>query len=207
MNKILALPLLLLCSCSSINSNNSSVPDQDAGSVLDLASSKPLEKGLGRTDLRFTEISAVVRSVNLKQRTITVIAPDHQLVTVDVDPAVKRLNEIRSGDKIVLQYFQSLAFEVREPTEKERQSPIIAGAAAVKNPQQLPPALGAARSVHAIVTIEGIDRSKRAVTVRGPEGRVIEVEVMNPANLDKIKIGDTVAVDYTEALAVGVDPR
>lgn len=206
--KLLPLIALLALGACASNAKNEPAPAAKApADVINVSASKPLDKGVGRTEVQFTEVSVVVKAVNVKKRTITVVGPDKKVSTFDVDPAVKRLAEIKPGNKIVLQYFQSLAFEVREPTPAERKSPKVVAEAAGKNPETLPPGMGAARSVHAIVTIQAIDRTKQTVTVKGPEGRVVEVEVMDPKNLEKIKLGDTVAVTYTEGLAVGIDPE
>lgn len=37
-------------------------------------------------------------------------------------------------------------------------------------------------------------------------GNVIVIKVQDPANLEKVKIGDTIVITYTEALAIAVRP-
>ena len=177
-----------------------------SGGSIAVATSKPLDQGVGRKDIRFIEMSAVVKSVDTKKREITVVGPDKKTETFDVDPVVKRLSEIKPGDKIVLQFFQSIAFELREPTAEERKAPKVVVESAAINDADLPPGLGAARAIRAIATIEEIDRGKQTVKIKGPEGRVLEVHVIEPKNLERLKLGDTVAVTYTEGLAIGINP-
>jgi hypothetical protein len=54
-------------------------------------------------------------------------------------------------------------------------------------------------------SIEAIDKEQSLVTLKGPEGDVETVKVMDPKNLDKVKVGDRIAITYTEALAISVE--
>jgi hypothetical protein len=52
-------------------------------------------------------------------------------------------------------------------------------------------------------TVEAIDHAKRLVTLRGPEGRQVVVEVSEQArNLDQVEVGDTVEVEYYESVVL-----
>ncbi len=198
--------LIVLTACSSTEATPPESEAKSSDGVVAVSAGAPLETGVGRNEIEFVEVSATVKSVDKKKRTITLIGPDKKTMTFDVDPAVKRLAEVKAGDKIFVQYFQSLAFEVREPTAEEKKAPKVVADAIGKNTELLPPGAAAARATHAIVTIVAIDRTRQTVTVKGPEGRVVEVQVVEPKNLKKIKIGDTVAVTYTEGIAVGINP-
>jgi hypothetical protein len=81
-------------------------------------------------------------------------------------------------------------------------------------------ALGAVKTVKAqqgvelgevaVTTAEvvAIDRVDRNVTLKGPEGNVVTVEVSHAArNFDQIEIGDQVKVEYYEAVAIYLGKR
>jgi len=52
-------------------------------------------------------------------------------------------------------------------------------------------------------TVEAIDHEKRLVTLRGPEGNQVVLEVSEAArNLDQVEVGDTVEVEYYESVAL-----
>jgi len=52
-------------------------------------------------------------------------------------------------------------------------------------------------------TVEAIDHEKRLVTLRGPEGNQVVLEVSEEArNLDQVEVGDTVEVEYYESVAL-----
>jgi len=61
--------------------------------------------------------------------------------------------------------------------------------------------LGEAIMITAVVV--GIDKEHRIVTLRGPEGGVVDIEVGEEAhNFDQVKIGDEVDIAYYESVAL-----
>lgn len=69
------------------------------------------------------------------------------------------------------------------------------------------PVAGAASTVSVTATVEKIDMNSREVTLRGPEGNVVTIAVGPEArNLEQLKVGDKVNVEYTQALAVALTP-
>jgi hypothetical protein len=161
---------------------------------------------LSRKDSDFVEVRAKVQAVNYKRRLITLKGPDGKALTFKVDKAVKRLKEIKVGDTVLAQYFTSFAYEVRKPTAAEKKNPKTVVESAGKSEPGMPPAAAAALRARAIVTIEAIDHAAKTVTVKGPEGRVVTIKAEHPENLKRVKVGDTVAVTYSEAVAVSLEP-
>lgn len=68
---------------------------------------------------------------------------------------------------------------------------------------QGPNAVAAARTVDLTATITAIDKAKRAVTLKGPQGNEKTV-IAGPdvRNFDQLKVGDQVVAQYTEALVL-----
>lgn len=60
-----------------------------------------------------------------------------------------------------------------------------------------------AETVRLTATVVALDRASRTATLKGPGGRVVDVEVSPEAkNFDKVKVGDRVVVDYVQALSL-----
>ena len=76
-----------------------------------------------------------------------------------------------------------------------------------KAPAGTEPAAGVLHITKAVVTVEGLDRPTKCVTVMGPKGNMATIEVADVASLSKLRIGDTVVITYTEALAVSLQKR
>ena len=66
------------------------------------------------------------------------------------------------------------------------------------------PAMGEARQVTVRGTISAVDKEKSTVTLKGPKGRTITLDVNDPAKLDVLKVGDPVVGTYIEAIAIEV---
>ncbi len=61
-----------------------------------------------------------------------------------------------------------------------------------------------ARTVTLRGTVEAIDKAQQTVTLKGPRGRTLTLEVRDPQKLDAVKIGDPVVARYYESLAIHV---
>ena len=66
------------------------------------------------------------------------------------------------------------------------------------------PAGTAQRQIRAVVIIEALDRQAQTVTVKGPRGRSYVAHVTDPSNFDKVRIGDTIVLTFTESTAVSL---
>jgi len=59
------------------------------------------------------------------------------------------------------------------------------------------------RTHKVVATVEAVDAAKRAVTLKGPGGKVIALTVgPDVRNLEQVKVGDRVVVGYHEALSL-----
>ena len=64
------------------------------------------------------------------------------------------------------------------------------------------PGKGAAVAVKIRGTIDAIDKDKGTVTLKGPKGRTVTLEVQDRQKLDVIKVGDPVVATYMEAVVI-----
>ena len=56
------------------------------------------------------------------------------------------------------------------------------------------------------VTIQAIDTKTPSVTVKTDRGANMSMRIKDAKNLEGYKVGDTVDITYTRALAVSVEP-
>ena len=150
-------------------------------------------------------VTAKVLAVDLEKRELTVKGPLGNEHTLTVDKAVKRLNEVKVGDEVTAKYYVSVAGELREPTEDEKKNPLVVMEGAAKAPKGTSPAAGGLRVIRVVATVEGLERPTRMVTLKGPRGNYLDVRARDVGRLEKLHLGDTVVVTFTEALAVSVD--
>ena len=66
------------------------------------------------------------------------------------------------------------------------------------------PAKGEATAVKIRGTVDAVDKDKGTVTLKGPKGRTMTLEVKDKQKLDMVKVGDPVVATYIEAVAFKV---
>jgi len=62
------------------------------------------------------------------------------------------------------------------------------------------------RPSRAIAQVTAVDPKKSTITLKGPRGNVLTLNVQNPDQFKVVKKGDQVEVTYTEAFALSVEP-
>jgi hypothetical protein len=149
--------------------------------------------------------SAKVTEVDEKDRTLTLEGPEGNEVKVRVSDAAGKLDNIKKGDMVTTDYYQSVAFEFRAPTPEESASPKTVVDATEDADTNAPEGVNA-RSIRSLVQITSVDPVKGTVTAKGPDGQIVTVQAQDRTRLATITPGDTVVVTYTEAVAVAVSP-
>jgi hypothetical protein len=149
-----------------------------------------------------TELTATVDAVDYHKRLVTLTGPRGNTITVKAGPQVKNLDQVKVGDLLVVQHYESVALFVRKSGEPPAATEVAAVALAPKGQE---PGGVAVDTVELTATVEAIDYAKRTVTLRGPEGKTKTLKV-DPSveHFPQVKMGDEVVVRHTEALAISV---
>ena len=145
-------------------------------------------------------LTATVESVDMGNRLVRIKGPMGNSIVVHAGPEVKNLPQVKVGDLVAVEYYESLAVRMAKPGEVRAESAEISRSA---EPGSKPAGMGA-QQMTITATIEAIDKDDETVTLKGPDGTVVTVEVMEPENLNKVKVGDTIVMTYTEAMAVSI---
>jgi hypothetical protein len=164
------------------------------------AASKPLsaERSL------LVTVTAKVEAVDQAKREVTLKGPLGNVVTFVVDERVKRLKEVKVGDEVTADYYVSLAGELRAPTEDEKDHPLTIIEGGARAPKGASPAARGLRAFKVVATVIGLDLPTQSVTLEGPRGNSGSIRAENVEKLKQLRLGDTVVVTYTEALAISL---
>ena len=150
-------------------------------------------------------MEATVTAINQETRQVTLQNSAGESVTFIASDEVKNLAQVDVGDRLIVEYMEAIEIQVMAPDAAEV-GVSEAAAASRAEPGEKP--AGAAISETVLVTvIEAINKENETVTLKGPEGNSKTVKVRNPANLDKVAIGDKVMITYTESLAIVVTEK
>ena len=153
---------------------------------------------------RAAELSAKVVGLDKATRTVTLKGPKGNVVDIVAGDEVKNFDQIKLGDFVVARYVQALTLELRK-TKGSMQEPTVKEGAVRAQPGERP-AGAVARQVTVLADVIGVDPKKKTITLKGPKGNVVELDVQNPEQFKVVKKGDQVEATYTEALALSVEP-
>jgi len=149
-------------------------------------------------------VTAKVQDIDQAKREVTLKGPLGNVVTFVVDQRVKRLKEVRVGDEVTAEYYVSLAGELRKPTEDEKKTPLTILGGAARAPKGTSPAAGGLRAFKVVATVIGLDLPTQSLTLQGPMGNSGTIRAEHVENLKQLRLGETIIVTYTEALAISL---
>jgi hypothetical protein len=150
------------------------------------------------------QVSAQVVGIDKTARTVTLKGPKGDSVDVVAGDEVKNFDQIQLGDFVVVRYVEALELELRK-TKTAAGEPIVREEAAKAQSGERPAVVGG-RQVSAIAEVTAVDPKRSTITLKGPRGNVVTLDVHNPEQFKVVKKGDQVDVTYTEALALSVEP-
>jgi len=197
----LALMALGLCLTSSVIAQEEEKKDKAEDKTA--AAGAPAR----REESMRASLTAKVTDINREKRQVTLKGSEGKERTLTVDKAVARFDEIKVGDQVKAEYYASLAAEVREATAEEKSAPLKDITIQEKADLDAPPAVGAIQMTRAVTTVEKLDPAKKEMTIKGPRGRSVDVAVKNPATFEKVKVGDTIVITFTEAVAISLEKQ
>ena len=145
-----------------------------------------------------THATVVVTAIDKSARKVTVKTPDGEKAQIQVPTDVQGFEKLKAGDKVDVDYMQSVALGFLPPgskpalTEHEAVGPGMAG-----------------RQVSVSAEVLKVDAANNQVTFKGPKGTHRIVTVQDPdlqARLPNLKPGQVVMLQYTEAVATAIRP-
>ena len=148
--------------------------------------------------------TVTVTGIDKSARMLTVKNEAGEVRSIQVPADVKAFDKVKKGDKIDVDYTQSVALSMLPPgtkpsaTEKEAAARSGTGTGVA----------GKQTSISAEVL--EVDVAKNQVVFKGPKGNARVVHVEDPemqAKLPNLKPGQVVQLTYTEALAISLQPH
>ena len=150
------------------------------------------------------EISAQVVGIDKATRTVKLKGPKGNVVDIVAGDEVRNFDQIKVGDLVVARYVEALTLELKK-TKVAAGDVKVREEAAKAKPGERPAAAGA-RQVTVVADVVAVDPVKSTITLKGPKGKEVTLNVQNPEQFKVVKKGDQVEATYTEALALSVEP-
>lgn len=151
------------------------------------------------------EVSALITDIDHQARKVTLKDEDGASQTITVGPEVERFSELDVGDTVRVTYTESLLIDIQPAGTPSDET--TTKAARDKHTSK-PGATGSARRV-ITAEIVNVDTDQNTITLRGPEGNEVMLNVLDPkrqAMLKKVKVGQLIRATYDQAIAISVSP-
>ena len=143
---------------------------------------------------------AKVEAVDLKSRKVTLSSLQGDLFIIHAGKEAVNLPQLKKGDMVDISYGQELKVWMAEPGEvlNEQSAAVIRA-----KPGSKPQGMGV-RETSVTAKILALDKTNELAKLELANGSVVVVKVENPANLNKVNVGDTLAISYLEVLDIAV---
>jgi Cu/Ag efflux protein CusF len=148
--------------------------------------------------------TATVMSIDLKTREVALKGEDGKEFTVVVDQAAKNLDQVKKGDIVVAAYAEALAYEVNKSGTAGAPGASTSTSLKTAKPGEKPAGVVTQKTT-LTATVTAIDPKAPSVTLKGPAGNAKTIKVKDAKKLEGVKVGDSVDVTYTEAIAISVE--
>ncbi|HTH61241.1 MAG TPA: hypothetical protein VL689_13910 [Paraburkholderia sp.] len=150
------------------------------------------------------KVTATVEKIDAATRTVTLKRHDGKVVDIQLGPEARNFDQLKVGDVVTAVYQEALTLSLKKGGNGQtsmQETPSIERSAVGEKPGGK-----VAREVKVTANVVAVDERAHTVTVKGPEGGLMDLQVNDPAQLQNVKPGDQVEAVYTEALAISVKP-
>jgi hypothetical protein len=158
-----------------------------------------------------TTINAVIETLDPSTRQILLRgnggAQSGALLTMIAGNGVQRFNELHSGDRVTVTYYQALAAKVVSPLAGTKQA--FENVQVDRNTTAERPGGEITRVRQGRVTITAVDPATGTVSFIAPDNQPRTVVAKNAevlAFIRQLRVGQQVDISYEEALAISIEP-
>lgn len=175
------------------------------GAVLGVAAMLPVQAqevsplaGAGQ----IVEITGIVEAIDPATRLMTLKTPDGTFEVMHVPPEVKRIDQIKIGNKVTITEIEAVAIDIEKG--KDAGSMGVVPETTVESIPGDKPAGTITEKLTIYGKVEAVDKAASRLRVRGPK-KTLTLEVEDPAMLDEMAPGDGVVVTYVRKITGKVE--
>lgn len=150
------------------------------------------------------KLSAQVIGIAKASRTLTLKGPKGNTVDIVAGDKVRNFDQIKLGDMVVVRYAEALTLELKKVASASGEVTVVEETKRAKAGER--PGVAGGVQVSALAEVVAVDPKASTITIKGPKGNEVTLDVMNPDQFKVVKVGDQIEVTYTEAIALSVEP-
>jgi uncharacterized OB-fold protein len=145
-------------------------------------------------------LSGTVATIDHAKRMVNIKKADGTFETVDVPAGATRFDELKVGDKVSVTFNNNVSARLKPPGE----APVDTQTGTTTAGQGARPGGTAAVQRTMTATVDAIDKNASSITFVGPNGWKYSRHIVDPAVLDKVKVGDKVDITWNTDVTVAV---
>lgn len=149
------------------------------------------------------KVRVEIVAIDAANRVVTLRLPDGELTDLAVSSVVHNFEQLKPGDVAAVQVERALAFDLVKGGAGLPQVSSEEGAGRTEAGDK--PGATWERTELVSADVVAVDKAKGLVKLKGPQGRVQEVEVRDRSRLENVAVGDQVQVRYKRALAMWIE--
>jgi Cu/Ag efflux protein CusF len=153
--------------------------------------------------MQTVKVAGTITAIDPATRAVTIKGPQGHDATITAGPEVKNFAQMKVGDQVNVEYVEALTLELKKGGKAIVARTEQAGMGTAKPGER--PAGMVGRQVTITADVIAVDAATQMVTLKGPR-QTVDLEVRDPEQFKLIKVGDQVEANYTEALAISVEP-
>lgn len=176
---------------------------QPTASPSPMAAPVPVQEHLiGVGSATVITVHGTVVSVKRAKKLVTLQGPSGKRVTLHVYNPYN-LAAAKAGEPFVAKFYEIVTVRKKKAGESLPAASLVEGVASAQ-PGQTPGAAVGSR-VQLVVTVDAINSDKGTVDVKGPDGKLETVSVVNPADLKQLKAGEQIVITLTNVVAIALE--
>jgi hypothetical protein len=156
------------------------------------------------TVVRWVTAKATVESTDPATRAVVLKTANGETHSVVAGPEVRNFDQIKPGDTVAVKYAESFTLELKKDGKALVARTENAGVNRSQPGQK--PGGSVAREVSVVADVVGVDPKTQHISLKGPDGNVVDLPIGDPEQFKLVKKGDQVQATYTEAIAVALTP-
>ena len=145
--------------------------------------------------------TATIKAIDQATRSVTLRAENGDEDTFTAGPEVTRFSQLKVGDTIRAEYYESLVFQVRKPGAPAAATGAVAAGGRLKDTPG--GAIGTQQTI--AVTVKAVDMNAPSITVQTADGRTMTRKIADKKNLEGVNPGDRIDITYTQAVLVAAE--
>ncbi len=165
---------------------------------------QPIDDKPNGREQKVVEQRAVIVGVDQQRRLLALKSDNGGTAVLPVAEEFRDFEKLHVGHPVVVSYTEAVAWRVKPA---DQGTPGVSSRESLNNPKPgAAPGGAIERATTITATIAAFDVAQGTVTLRDAQGRSQTVKAHNPADLERIRVGDLVDITYSEVRALAVQP-